>query len=78
MFIELHEKGTNYPMLVNVSAIDTVIIENSERMSDPTTVLTIGNERYEVVESYEKILWMLLDDTCEYEEVIDNGGDSTE
>ena len=80
MFIELHEKSTNYPMLVNVSAINTVTEENKGRMAFPsiTTVLTIGNEKYYVVESYEKILWMILDGKCECEEVIDDGRDSAE
>ena len=61
MFIQVHEKATNNSMLVRVNAIDTVTIEDRGRMNDPTTVLTIGNERYEVVESYEQILWMVLD-----------------
>lgn len=61
MFIQVHEKATGNSMLIRVNAIDTVIIEDRGRMNDPTTVLTIGNERYEVVESYEQILWMVLD-----------------
>ena len=61
MFIQVHEKTTGNSMLVRVNAIDTVTIEDRGRMNDPTTVLTIGNERYEVVESYEQILWMVLD-----------------
>jgi hypothetical protein len=61
MFIQVHEKATGNSMLVRVSAIDIVTIEDRGRMNDPTTVFTIGNERYEVVESYEQILWMVLD-----------------
>jgi len=61
MFIQVHEKTTGNSMLVRVNAIDIVTIEDKGRMNDPTTVLTIGNERYEVVESYEQILWMVLD-----------------
>ena len=61
MFIQVHEKASNNSMLVRVNAIDTVTIEDRGRMNNPTTVLTIGNERYEVVESYEQILWMVLD-----------------
>ena len=57
MFIQVHEKTTNNFMLVRVNAIDTVTIEDRGRMNDPTTVLTIGNERYEIVESYEEIFW---------------------
>lgn len=57
MFIQVHEKATNNSMLVRVNAIDTVTIEDRGRMNDPTTVLTIGNERYEIVESYEEIFW---------------------
>lgn len=57
MFIQVHEKTTNNSMLVRISAIDTVTIEDRGRMNDPTTVLTIGNERYEIVESYEEIFW---------------------
>ena len=59
MFIQVHEKATNNSMLVRVNAIDTVTIEDRGRMNDPTTVLTIGSERYEVVESYEEIFWMV-------------------
>lgn len=59
MFIQVHEKTTNNSMLVRVSAIDTVTIEDRGRMNDPTTILTIGNERYEIVESYEEIFWMV-------------------
>lgn len=40
-------------MLVRVNAIDTVTIEDRGRI----TVLPIGNERYEIVESYEEIFW---------------------
>ena len=61
MFIQVHEKTTGNSMLVRVNAIDIATIEDRGRMNDPTTVLTIGNERYEVVESYEQILWMVLD-----------------
>lgn len=61
MFIQVHEKTTGNSMLVRVNAIDIVTIEDRGRMNDSTTVLTIGNERYEVVESYEQILWMVLD-----------------
>lgn len=57
MFIQVHDKATNDSMLVRVNAIDTVTIEDRGRMNDPTTVLTIGNERYEIVESYEEIFW---------------------
>ena len=57
MFIQVHDKATNNSMLVRVNAIDTVTIEDRGRMNDPTTVLTIGNERYEIVESYEEIFW---------------------
>ena len=57
MFIQVYEKTTNNSMLVRVNAIDTVTIEDRGRMNDPTTVLTIGNERYEIVESYEEIFW---------------------
>lgn len=80
MFIQVHEKATNNSMLVRVNVIDTVTEENKGRMAFPsiTTVLTIGNERYYVVESYEKILWMILNGKCECEEVIDDGGDSAE
>ena len=61
MFIQVHEKTTGNSMLVIVNAIDIVTIEDRRRMNDSTIVLTIGNERYEVVESYEQILWMVLD-----------------
>lgn len=75
MFIELHEKGTNYPILVRVNAIDIVTIEDRGRMNDPTTVLTIGNERYEVVEAYERVFYMVMG----YERgVINSGGYSAE
>ena len=57
MFIQVHDKATNNSMLVRVNAIDTVTIEDRGRMNDPTTVLTVGNERYEIVESYEEIFW---------------------
>lgn len=57
MFIQVHEKATNNSMLVRVNAINTITIEDRGRMNDPTTVLTIGNERYEIVESYEEIFW---------------------
>ena len=78
MFVELHEKGTNYPILVKVNAIDTVVIENMGRMTDPTTILTIGSEKYEVIESYEQIFRMLTGCDYEWEGAIDNGGDSAE
>ena len=61
MFIQVHEKTTGNSMLVRVNAIDIVTIEDRGRMNDSNTVLTIGNETYEVVESYEQILWMVLD-----------------
>lgn len=78
MFVELHEKYTDYPILVKVSAINIVMKENRGRMIDPTTVLTIGNERYEVVESYEEIFRMITGCDYEWEGAIDNGGDSAE
>ena len=74
MFIELHERYTNYPILVRVSAVNTVMIKEGVDNRSSTTVLTIGNERYEVVESYIQVFRMIMG----YEEVIDNGGDSAE
>ena len=62
MFIQVHEKNTNNLMLVRISAIDTVTTEYKGRTTNPTegvTVLTVGSERYEVVESYEEIFWMV-------------------
>lgn len=75
MFIQVHEKATGNSMLVRVSAIDIVTIEDRGRMNDPTTVLTIGNERYEVVESYEKVFYMIMGYSYE---VTDYGGYSAE
>lgn len=65
MFLELHEKYTNYPILVKVSAINTVTKKDKGEITGPTTVLTIGNERYDIVESYEQVFRMLTG--CEYE-----------
>lgn len=75
MFIQVHDKATNNSMLVRVNAIDTVTIEDRGRMNDPTTILTIGNERYEVVEPYEKVFYMIMGYSYE---VTDYGGDSAE
>lgn len=81
MFIELHEKNTNNPILVRVSAINTITTEYKGRTTNPTgavTVLVVGNERYEVVESYNKVFYMMMGYSYYEEEGVDNGGDSAE
>lgn len=58
-FIELHERSSGKPIIVRVKAIDCVH-ESDTMYSYPVTLLTIGEKKCEVVESYEEIRSMLV------------------
>ena len=73
-FIELHERSSGNPIIVRVKAIDCVC-RSDTMYSYPVTLLTIGEKECEVVESYEKVFYMLMGYG---REVIDDGGDSAE
>lgn len=57
-FIELHERGSGKPIIIRINAIDCVRSDTIH--SYPVTLLTVGSEKYDVVESYEQIFRILI------------------